>query len=534
MLPHVARPFYGLMLLAIVTQTGSSQVRLTRDTARLDLIGSGAEDRRRLEQLGGNAAPTGWMFRTASSTADTSAVQKGEIRWGLLPGYAELTWNSLLPFSLNDGALWAGRGLSFAAVGGVSARVGRFSLRLAPMLWHSQNQQTSVLPGGDPGRRAFSNPWHVGAISADIPLRFGHRPTTAIDLGESALWITARGLSGGFSTESQWWGPGIRNALLMSNNAGGFPHAFVTTARPVRTRAGEIEARWVAGGLMESRFFDHHTFNDSRSLSAAAVALTPSIEPHLTFGLARAVYASVSSAGGIPAHAVDALFRWRPGGNPRADTTGRAAEQLTSVFGRWVFPNDDGEVYGEWGRMIMPISIRSFLVAPQFTQGFTVGAQWVMRSSARSRYRLQVEFTNLEQSPKSRQADTLSFYTSRAVPQGYTHRGQVIGAAIGPGSSSQWFALDRLARHLDVGVFVGRIRWDTDAYYTQTTSIYYNSYDASVYSGVRAAGRHFGREMSAEFLVQRRYNYLFQNALEGWSPDAVFDRSNTTVRVRVF
>jgi hypothetical protein len=146
---------------------------------------------------------------------------------------------------------------------------------------------------------------------------------------------------------------------------------------------------------------------------------------------------------------------------------------------------------------------------------------------------LQVEFTNLEQSPKSAVTNNNSFYTSPVVPQGYTQRGQVIGAAIGPGSSSQWFALDRLDRSFDLGVFAGRIRWDTDAYYTQFTSISYLSYDASVFSGIRASVRKFGREIAAEYWAQRRFNYLFQNRFFGYGREPVFDKPNVTLRLRV-
>ena len=525
-------------LAALLCLAATAPAIAQGDTTRVapptfhQLIGTPQADRQRMSQLSGGGIVRMSLIQSASANADTTPLPWNRHQLGIIHPRVDLTWNSQIPFSLNDGPQWAGRGVTATVAGGVHARVGRVSATLAPAIWHAQNRPTVVLPSGDPLRRGFANPWHFGTLSADLPLRFGHAPTTAIDLGESAVWYTARGVAAGLSNESQWWGPGIRNALVMSNNAGGFPHAFVRTAAPMRVPHGSIEARWLVGGLLESRFFDTHTANDLRSLSGAVVTFTPSLDSGLTAGIARVVYSAVPGPGALPARAFDVIFRWGEGSSVRSARYGRAAEQLTTLFGRWAFPESGAEVYGEWARMILPASLRSLLAAPQYSQGFTLGTQLVIRSAREPRYRVQLEFTNLEQSPKSKAQNTVSFYTSAVVPQGYTHRGQVLGAAIGPGSSSQWIALDRIGRAFDVGVMAGRIRWDTDAYYTQTTSIYYLSYDASVYSGVRAASRAFGREIAGEILWQRRYNYLFQNALEGWSQDPVFDKSNVTVRLR--
>jgi hypothetical protein len=494
------------------------------------IVGSTAEERHRVAQLRGQASSAGSMLRSASAMSDTTPLSWSAVRVNAIAPYGAVTWNSRLPFSLNDGSQWAGRGLTVMLAGGVVARAGRLSVNLIPLVWRTENRPSEVLPGVDPQRKSFASPWHVGSLSADLPLRFGYRSTTALDLGESAVWITARGTAVGLSTESQWWGPGQRNALILSNNAGGFPHLFVRTATPLRTRVGAFEGRWLIGGLSESRFFDWQSENDLRSLSGAAVTFTPAVEPNFTAGASRVVYANVGGVGGLTGTAFDVLTHW----SARSGDTLASADQLTSLFGRWIFPRQGAEVYGEWARMILPTSLRALLVAPQFSQGFTVGVQWITPRAARSAYRLQLEFTNLEQSPDTRVGDTVAFYTSSDVPQGYTQRGQVIGAAIGPGSSSQWFAVDRLTDSFDVGAFVGRIRWDTDAYYLQPTSVYYFSYDASIFAGTRANVRRGAREMAAELWAQYRFNHLFQNANEGWSESSAFDRSNFTLRVRFY
>jgi hypothetical protein len=515
------------LLLGIAAFEAAAQGSGVRDSALAPRpLGGIAGDRARLDfRLTDN------LILSASSSwkvSDSIAA----LRVAPLPVSAELTWNSTLPYSMNDGPQWAGRGGTLQLNAGVQASYKSLHAILWPAVWVAQNAPFPVLPGAA-SRSAFSSPYQVGGLSADVPIRFGNERILAIDPGESAVWVTQRNASVGFATESQWWGPGIRNALVLSNNAGGFPHLFARTARPIATRIGSVEAKWILGGLTESQYFDRDPANDLRSISGIVATFSPSFLQALTAGVTRVVFDDASGSMDIASHAFDPLLRWGPDVNPRNVVGG--AEQLTSAFARWVFPASGAEIYGEWARMLLPITLRELLVAPQFTQGFTIGFQWLPRVTDRSRLRMQIELTNLEQSPESRMADTLSFYTSTVVPQGYTQRGQVIGASIGPGSSSQWLAFDQLWAARSLGVFVGRIRWNTDAHYTTPQSdISIYSYDASVFGGMRSSTRLWNRDLSFELTLQRRYNFLFQNDSYGFSRGPAFDKNNVTLRLRSF
>ena len=118
-------------------------------------------------------------------------------------------------------------------------------------------------------------------------------------------------------------------------------------------------------------------------------------------------------------------------------------DQISALFGRWVFAPHGLEIYGEWARFEEPASFRDFLEFPQHSSGYTAGFQWVQASNQDARLRAQVEITNLEPSSTFRHRTPFSSYASQVVPHGYTHKGQVIGSGIGPGASSQWLALDR-------------------------------------------------------------------------------------------
>lgn len=503
----------------------------------LPALGSNAEDRARVAQLLGRGPLGAFLIRSPSSEEQTG---KGLRRWSLVAPQFTSVWNSTLPFSLNEGSLWAGRGMNTMLTAGFRAKLGPVSVILAPELVFSQNLEVQTLPPPDSGRSLFSAPWHVGAQSADLPQRFGNERLLQLLPGQSTLSVAAGPTTFGGSTENQWWGPGIRNAIVMSNQAEGIPHLFLRTTRPLDTRLGRISAKWIVGGLSESLFFDTVSTNDVRSLSGIVATLQPAGAPNLTLGVSRAVYARVDGASSVPSHALDALTWWRPTELTLPDSLtttadsarGRGHDQIFSLFGRWVFPENGFELYAEWARAALPTSPIDLLNEPEHTQGYTLGLQWAKPIRETSIVRLQSEVTYLEESAAITDRPGKSFYVSRSVVQGYTQRGRTIGAAIGPGASSQWLAIDYLAPTWQLGLLGGRIRWDNDAYYDKPGRIY-SAHDVSVFGGVRTGIRLLGLDVTGEWLRGKRYNYLFQNPeLEPFGNLAV-DHWNSTLRLTI-
>src|SRR2546422_117016 len=264
----------------------------------LVLVGSDPDDRARLAQLRGLEATSGYLLRSASTMATPLPGDTARLRWALvLPEYTAI-YNSALPFSLNDGAMWAGRGWNQETRTGLRAAWKRVSLTLAPELLVSENLAYELPQPGrrlplPPGRDSLSSPWHIGPASIDLPLRYGVQGFVHADPGQSTLSIDWGGgaLTTGFTTENEWRGPGIHNALVLSNNAPGIPRLFVRTGRPIRTHVGSFEARWFLGGLFESPYFDQTTGDDRRSITALAVTWMPAGVPGLRLGFTRAVYA---------------------------------------------------------------------------------------------------------------------------------------------------------------------------------------------------------------------------------------------------
>lgn len=513
-------------------------VGLSVATGGLVLPGSMAEERLRVLQLLGQAPTEGFLVRTPAVL--TESAEGGHLDGLLLRWVAprvDWVYNSRLPFSLNDGPMWAGRGSNLLVTGGVRLTTPRVTLVLAPQLVYSSNERFDVINYTGDDRSPFASPWHENPESADLPLRFGTESLSRLVPGQSRLAFRAGAAEIGASTENQWWGPGVRNAIVMSSHAEGIPRLFLRTARPLRTGVGAWEAEWMIGALSESAFFDTIPGNDTRSLSGLAVTFAPAAAPGLTLGLTRAVYVPSDGSGDVLGSLFDVFTDvGTPNSLPPSFSERQPGpDQIFSLFGRWVAPADGFEVYGEWARHERPRGIGDLLAAPNHTQGYTVGLQWARPFQTTSVLRIGAEATNLEQSATYRQRNVASYYTSRAVLQGYTQRGQVIGASIGPGSSAQSFAADWLAPRWSAGIFGGRIRWENDEHYRQRPGGPFLDvgHDVSLLGGLRGTGQMGRAQVRLELTSSTRYNYLFQYQTNSQSVPRGNDVDNLTLRLTV-
>lgn len=516
----------------------ASQAEAVRGLAT---IGGTRDEQFRDAQLRGAEPMSGSLIRSTSSLTPWRERAGASV---ILP-QAEFTWNSKIPYTVNDGAMWAGRGASGVVMAGVEIQAGALRLIVAPELeWTENRDFEDLLPKqwSAEQRASFIPPWQQREHSIDLPYRFGEDGWSRVRPGQSSLTVRAGRFATGAATESQWWGPGVRNAIVMTNNGPGIPHLFIRTDRPLRTPLGAVEAKWMVGALESSRHSDSVSGGGRRSLSAASLVLHPAAVPNLAVGVARAVYAPEEELAGVLSHSGDVFTRWRGSANPSA---ARPYEQISSVFGRWGFPRDGAEIYVEWARYRVPRSLPDLLEAPEHTQGYILGAQW-LRPVRAGEIRLQAEHINLEESATYRTRPIGSYYASAAIPEGYTHEGQVIGAAIGPGASGQWLSVDWLYGGGRVGAVVGRVRWSNDAYYDNpaTNRIRFigrevpqstvHGHDVTVLGGLRSRIPVGRLQLDADWAVGKRFNYLFQNYAVVWqNRESAVDVLNHTFRLGV-
>ena len=475
--------------------------------------------------MGSEVGTSPWI-RTASGNVLAeirkirySVSSNRDFRLHVLASELDGAFNSDLPLSINEGSVWAGRGLSGRSQVGVTLSYGSVTAVLAPEIWGTQNLdfQTFSYPEnvprpGDIGERMrhpLASPFHYPPHSIDLPQRLGYDSGMSLGPGQSSLSWESASVRIGVATESFRWGPSIRNPFLVSNNAQGFPRLFAQTTKPFESPIGDVHAQWILGRLEESSYFDNDPENDHRSLSGVIVTLNPSFEPNLSVGIGRVVYAPALGFMDLPTAAFDFVRSVGPVASETNDEQRPIGpDRIFSIFAHWSFPDAGLETWMEWGRSEEPRSLRDFLEAPHHSRGYTLGLRHDQSTTNSARLAIEAEITSLEPSQSFRLKKHGEWYTSRRVIQGYTHKGRVIGAGIGPSGSSQWLAVDWVAPRWNLGLFGTRMRLENEALYSYFPE--YRRADVTLLAGVRGAGKIGPFRFEAAWAESIRLNYLFQ------------------------
>lgn len=434
--------------------------------------------------------------------ADT-AGGKQRVQWDFLPAAIILHSNSKYPRPQVDGLRWSGRGLSTTTMAGAAFRWGYVSAVFAPVLSFQQNEVYQTLAVVTPEMSPYSSYYHPGAI--DLPQRFGASSFWQAHPGQSFIRVDAFGAAVGFSTENMRWGPARRNPLLMSGGAPGFPHAFVGTSVPVDVRIGHVGVEAIWGRLDESDFFDNDPTNDTRLFAGLVASFSPK-HSGLTLGFTRA-YLRAWPVSGLSLS--EQIFGPYTGIRTNPQDPNNGDNQLLSVFLTWLLPESGFELYGEYARDDHWEDGRDLLMELDHSRAYTLGIEKVF-VLPRPEHMLRVagETTTLSVSNTYRSGrGGPTFYTHGQLRQGYTHRGQLLGAPIGPGSDAQYIAVDYLTPEILGGVYVERVRYDADAYYTHFAQRFTNrGHDAEWTVGVRGAGVVLDFQVVGEIGYSTRYN----------------------------
>jgi hypothetical protein len=447
----------------------------------------------------------------ADTAGDAGAASQGG-GLDVLPLRLRSLYNSAYPLNVNTGPVWAGVGVSSTIEGGAEFRAGPLTLALYPLVAYQQNSDFETRTVNRRGASPYEYPGHP---NIDWPQRPGSEPFWTIDPGQSALRLDVRGFAVGVATENMWIGPAQRTPIMLSNNAGGFPHIFFSTARPLGTPVGDFEAQLFWGRMRESDYFDNVPENDHTLIAGATLIYAPSFLPGLFVGGHRSFLANWNTPDWTAPF--DHLL------NPYVDIRGNPAgdNQLLSMFGRWVLPSAQFEVYGEWAREDHWGAWIDLLREPDHSQGFLLGLQKVTQARG-AHLRWWAELVNLQHAvPVRGGRGTQTFYVHSELTQGYTHRGQLLGAWIGPGSNSQALGAERMSADRLTGIFIERVRHDADAYYNQWARFYGESgHDVSMgvwLRHVERVGEAF--RLSANASLTRRQNRMFNRYTGEQPPD---------------
>ena len=362
-----------------------------------------------------------------------------------VPLEASAWYNSGFPYGYNDGPVWAGAGVTMAIAGGAAARLGPIFIRIAPVAFWAQNGEAPLVDTGvSEGRRVFADPDSPTTI--DLPQRFGDGAYARLDPGESLLRLDLPWLAAGVSTETQQWGPGWDQPLILGNNAAGYPHAFVGTNRPLDLWIGKVYGRVEWGLLEPSDYAPPPRETRRRFMSGLVASFSPRGMEGLEIGGSRFFHSPWVGRWPSPrqfAKPFESLLKVGLGPNEESRDGSDADNQLASAFARWTFPRSGLEFYGEFAREDHSWDLRDFVVEPDHNSAYMLGLGKAWTSGDDVVSVVRAEAMNALVTQLARVRGQTRFYRHTRMNQGHTNLGQVLGGAAAYGGASARVSFQR-------------------------------------------------------------------------------------------
>ncbi len=134
----------------------------------VSLISPWQLERQRMAELAGVETAIPMTLRSVS--ASITRLEPSTRTFGVFRPELQIVSNSALPWSVNDGDMWAGRGPNTMITGGFFARYGRVQIVLAPQLISESNHffQLHVPEIDRPAVPADRSPWQFKWYAAGL------------------------------------------------------------------------------------------------------------------------------------------------------------------------------------------------------------------------------------------------------------------------------------------------------------------------------------------------------------------------------
>jgi len=398
----------------------------------------------------------------------------------ILPLSWQQQFNSDHPYGWNDGAMIPAKGYQTMVSGGFYLKYGPLSIQLRPEYVYAANP---AFDGYTSGHSGTDLSYYYGYHNQiDNPERFGNGPYSKAFWGQSAVRLTFGGISLGLSSENIWWGPGIRNSLILSDNAPGFEHITLNTTRPVKTYIGYFEGQIIAAHLNNTQYSPlpvtalpdgTNLFapkrNDWRYFTGFNINYHPKWIPGLTIGLIRTFDAYEKDVTGLSGY-IPFFIPYAKDATHGTDASGTGdpfpRDQYTSFYARWLFTKAQAEVYFEYGLNDNSYDLRDFIGSPEHSRAYIFGLRKMIPISGAVDQHILFsgEITQLSQSPDRLVREAGGWYIHREVTQGQTNEGQVLGAGTGSGGNLQSIDVSWVSGLKKLGIAIERYEHDVDFY----------------------------------------------------------------------
>ncbi|MEN0053983.1 MAG: capsule assembly Wzi family protein [Mucilaginibacter sp.] len=436
----------------------------------------------------------------------------GKLKGSFLPLTLQTQFNSDHPYGWNDGPMIPAKGLQTFISAGIFMQYGLLTIQLRPEFVSAPNPPFDTFNQGHYDV-IFSRYYDI-YNNIDLPVRFGTSAYNRAFWGQSSIRLNYKSFSFGLSTENLWWGPGIRNSLLMSNSAPGFKHFTLNTLKPIKTAIGSFEGQLIAGALQNSGFppivpghiyFGTNLYvpkpNNWRYISGAIITWQPKWIPGLFLGFDQTSQMYGKNLNGLK----DYLPFFSPIKTSTApDASLDQKDQRSSLFMRWLWTKEQAEIYFEWGHNNSSADLTQALLAPDKSRAYVWGIRKMIPVNRASDENIMVsiEASTLQENDTNNILDGTEWYVNKSIRQGYTNRGESLGAGIGPGANLQSLDVSWVKGLKRIGLQIERYAHNNDFYY-------YAFYDSQDFR------RHW---VDISFALNGEWNYknlIFNAKLQG-------------------
>jgi len=462
---------------------------------------------------------------------DTGVFSSG-IEFRILPVNLSSEYNVSRPYGYNNGSLFPNRGLQESFSTGFYFRFGFLKIQARPEFVYAQNRPFAAfadVQGGNNNPQLLQS--YFGIINGiDAPERFGDASLHKFYPGQSKVTFNFGKIEIGASTENMWWGPGVKNAIMMSNSAPGFLHWTFNSSAPVKTAIGTFEWQLIGGYLKQSGYlptdtnkliYGHNLFvpkpRVTRYLSAYTINWHPKWLKGFFVGFTEYNYMDIDST----YHHYGAIKKIFPviiGSSNRANTisktnNGDGQDFAFALNMRQLFVEDKAEIYFEWARNDNAGSLNDFLQEPEHASAYTIGGRKLYDLGLNRYFQVKLELTHLQDPPTYLLRDEPTWYVHLQQPQdGYTNEGRYIGAGIGPGSNSLMIDLSYLKGADSFGIQVERLVHNNDLYYkafsgTNTYTLHWVDIAGAFYANFKTGNLVISSELTPVYTLNYEYQH---------------------------
>jgi hypothetical protein len=379
-------------------------------------------------------------------TTVSKKIWKGKARVELLPSHIYTKFNSERPYSYNQAGFMQAKGLqTMVSTGAFFSYRNWLTIQFKPEWVQATN-------------RSF---YHNAAYGAPTNGQYSR-----FFLGQSSIRLQKWGLSLGLSNENSWWGPGIHNSLLMSNNAPGFLHLTLNTTRPIKTPIGNFEFQLIGGKLVEdttvllenknltTTYYNPNDYGGNgnsgpynakkswRYLSGVTLTYNPKWIKGLFLSINRVGYAYHYK---IQENVAGYSFMQRyfpvlfgvlresyPFGTP-TDVSPVGIKQIASISARFLFPKSHAEIYTEFGYGDNFTNLRDWNTDAPHSTAYILGIKKLKKLSNNQWLDFSMELTRMSEPINYLLRTAGNWYSYEG---GYTHQNRVLGAGLGGGNNT--------------------------------------------------------------------------------------------------